>query len=174
MHRSHRLELPLASLALAASFAFGLACSGGSSSPTDDHAADGGGIDDAAGEGDASATGDGATASDASTHDASNANDAAPPHDAAAQDSASHGGDASCTPFCGSMACGDDGCGGSCGSCPASYTCVINGTCQLNPGSQCGNATCGSAASCCHCNGQPICYALMPHMTCADLGAGCN
>ena len=78
-----------------------------------------------------------------------------------------------CMPFCGSAVCGDDGCGGSCGTCPSGYTCVVNGTCQENPGSVCGNATCGDAASCCHCNGQPICYALQPGTTCADLGSGC-
>ena len=77
-------------------------------------------------------------------------------------------------PYCGSAVCGDDGCGGSCGTCPSGYTCVVNGTCQENPGSVCGNATCGDAASCCHCNGQPICYALPPGSTCADLGSGCN
>jgi hypothetical protein len=91
----------------------------------------------------------------------------APGHDAPAPV------DVACTPFCGQMVCGDDGCGGSCGTCPTPYTCVINGTCQLDPGSVCGNATCGSAASCCHCNGQPICYSLPPGLLCTDIGSGC-
>jgi hypothetical protein len=78
-----------------------------------------------------------------------------------------------CTPFCGCAVCGDDGCGGSCGTCPGQYTCVVNGTCQLDPGSVCGPATCGSAASCCHCNGTPTCFALPPGELCTDLGAGC-
>ncbi len=84
------------------------------------------------------------------------------------------GGQCQCTPFCGTRTCGDDGCGGSCGTCPADYTCVINGSCQKDPGSQCGVAVCGSAASCCHCNGQPLCYALSSGMTCEGLGAGCH
>jgi hypothetical protein len=79
-----------------------------------------------------------------------------------------------CTPFCGTQDCGDDGCGGSCGTCPSLYTCVIHGTCQKNPGSVCGAVTCGSAASCCHCNGSPICFTLSSGQTCAALGAGCS
>lgn len=79
-----------------------------------------------------------------------------------------------CTPFCGTQDCGDDGCGGSCGTCPSLYTCVVHGTCQKNPGSLCGTVTCGSAASCCHCNGSPICLALSSGQTCEALGAGCN
>jgi len=83
-------------------------------------------------------------------------------------------GKCQCTPFCGGRVCGDDGCSGTCGTCPSQYTCVVNGTCQKDPGSQCGTAVCGSAASCCHCSGQPLCYALPPGSTCETLGAGCN
>jgi hypothetical protein len=79
-----------------------------------------------------------------------------------------------CTPFCGTQDCGDDGCGGSCGTCPSLYTCVVHGTCQKDPGSLCGTVTCGSAASCCHCSGNPICFALSSGETCEGLGAGCN
>jgi hypothetical protein len=83
-------------------------------------------------------------------------------------------GKCQCTPYCGGRVCGDDGCGGTCGTCPSLYTCVVNGSCQKDPGSQCGTPVCGSAASCCHCNGQPLCYALPPGSTCESLGAGCN
>lgn len=38
------------------------------------------------------------------------------------------GGVCGCVPDCKNMACGDDGCGGSCGSCGAGLTCV-NGAC---------------------------------------------
>ncbi|MDP6945536.1 MAG: hypothetical protein QF464_15415, partial [Myxococcota bacterium] len=37
--------------------------------------------------------------------------------------------DVNCTPFCEDLACGDDGCGGSCGECEESMTCV-QGLCQ--------------------------------------------
>ena len=94
-------------------------------------------------------------------------------HDAGAKDSGGTDGKP-CTPFCGSAVCGDNGCNGSCGNCPNKYTCVVNGTCQLDPGSVCGSATCGSAASCCHCNGVPICYPLSGTMTCESLGSGCS
>jgi hypothetical protein len=45
---------------------------------------------------------------------------------------ASDGGpppDATCTPVCMSQACGDDGCGGACGQCPAGQSCVAPGQC---------------------------------------------
>jgi hypothetical protein len=56
-----------------------------------------------------------------------------------------------CTPDCGGRTCGDDGCGGSCGSCAASKVCV-SGTCQ--PGSTSafacpGSADCQTGESCC-------------------------
>ena len=42
-----------------------------------------------------------------------------------------------CTPQCAGMACGGDGCGGSCGSCPPGETCNNqNGSCE-SPGSGC-------------------------------------
>jgi serine/threonine-protein kinase len=36
-------------------------------------------------------------------------------------------------------------------------------------GGQCGNTVCGSAASCCSCRGQPICFSLAPGATCASI-----
>lgn len=42
--------------------------------------------------------------------------------------------DPSCTPSCGGKECGDDGCGGSCGDCPASHTCNIStNLCMCTP-----------------------------------------
>ena len=38
-----------------------------------------------------------------------------------------------CTPDCGGKTCGDDGCGGSCGTCAAGETCGAGGTCEGEP-----------------------------------------
>ncbi len=35
-----------------------------------------------------------------------------------------------CTPRCSGKTCGDDGCGGSCGACPANQTCLATGQCS--------------------------------------------
>ena len=35
-----------------------------------------------------------------------------------------------CTPSCLAKLCGDDGCGGSCGTCPGGFTCTALGTCE--------------------------------------------
>jgi len=58
-----------------------------------------------------------------------------------------------CVPQCGVYPCGDDGCGGSCGTCPDSGTCVVSEPfcylpgqcaeereCVVKPGDMCGNA----------------------------------
>ncbi len=47
---------------------------------------------------------------------------------------------ADCTPDCTGRICGDDGCGGTCGDCPAGSGCTIGGQC--NPADQAG--TCAS------------------------------
>ncbi|GEM_PF-4702092 len=47
---------------------------------------------------------------------------------------------ATCTPDCAGMECGDDGCGGTCGTCPAGESCV-GGGCEAPP-------ACDSAADC--------------------------
>ena len=44
-----------------------------------------------------------------------------------------------CVPKCAGKACGSDGCGGSCGSCPAGHLCQ-NGACVCQPA--CGGASC--------------------------------
>ncbi len=48
-----------------------------------------------------------------------------------------------CTPNCAGKACGDNGCGGICGTCPANANCVA-GMCKTTGcTSQCDNKTCG-------------------------------
>jgi hypothetical protein len=45
------------------------------------------------------------------------------------QDTGGDSGGTGCTPDCAFMLCGDDGCGGSCGSCAANEVCDDSGTC---------------------------------------------
>jgi MYXO-CTERM domain-containing protein len=65
-----------------------------------------------------------------------------------------------CTPVCTGKQCGDDGCGGSCGTCEAGKSCT-NGQCgaaQCQPactGKQCGDDGCGG--SCGTCGAGQIC-----------------
>jgi MYXO-CTERM domain-containing protein len=46
-----------------------------------------------------------------------------------------------CVPACTGRQCGPDGCGGSCGTCPATDTCSAAGECVCTP--QCAGKTCG-------------------------------
>ncbi len=65
---------------------------------------------------------------------------------------------APCVPACDGLACGDDGCGGLCGTCPADRFCVAGAcvTCQPNCLSrQCGDDGCGG--SCGSCGADQIC-----------------
>ena len=67
---------------------------------------------------------------------------------------------APCKPDCSGKACGDDGCGGSCGSCPSGHTCSASGTCTCVPdcsGKACGPDACGG--TCGSCPGGKICTA---------------
>ena len=52
-----------------------------------------------------------------------------------------------CTPQCAGKACGNDGCGGSCGTCSGGATCSGSGTCQC-PTSLCSGICCGSGQTC--------------------------
>jgi hypothetical protein len=60
-----------------------------------------------------------------------------------------------CTPNCTGKVCGDDGCGGSCGTCPGAQDVCQNGQCicvpQCAPANACGangcNGSCGTCAS---------------------------
>ena len=105
----------------------------------------------------------------------------------------SHSGDPSggyplaceaCTPVCAGKACGDDGCGGSCGNCPSGFACTA-GACACAPacnGKACGadgcGGTCGSCPANHSCNaiGQCIpfgaCVPSCSGKACGDDGCG--
>ena len=56
-----------------------------------------------------------------------------------------------CAPDCTNKHCGDDGCGGSCGTCPTGETCAANGQCLCAPdcaGKECGDDGCGGECDC--------------------------
>ena len=65
-----------------------------------------------------------------------------------------------CVSECGGKSCGSDGCGGSCGDCPAEYSCDGNGICQHDAcvsdctGKQCGDDGCGGECGVCTACGQ--------------------
>lgn len=72
-----------------------------------------------------------------------------------------------CTPECVGKQCGDNGCGGSCGSCPAGFVCNIYGYCNCAPqctNKQCGSDGCGGSCGTCPtgsvCNWQGACVCL--------------
>ena len=80
-----------------------------------------------------------------------------------------------CTPACGGRECGDDGCGGVCGSCAADETCTKGGSCAgltaCTPdcgGHECGDDGCGGSCGKC-----PIGFACGEDGACLDL-AGCE
>lgn len=58
-----------------------------------------------------------------------------------------------CAPDCEARTCGDDGCGGSCGTCDVTETCdASTGTCACTPacdGKECGDDGCGSTCGTC-------------------------
>ncbi|HEY8430844.1 MAG TPA: hypothetical protein VIL20_20835 [Sandaracinaceae bacterium] len=59
-----------------------------------------------------------------------------------------------CTPSCDGRSCGDDGCGGSCGSCPAGRTCDASGQCVCPAGrTECGGACVDTSRDPSHCGG---------------------
>ncbi|MFT3837960.1 MAG: hypothetical protein QM723_13310 [Myxococcaceae bacterium] len=70
-----------------------------------------------------------------------------------------------CTPQCNGKICGDDGCGGSCGSCPQGTACDASQTCAVcTPdctGKVCGTDGCGGTCGACSgaqtCNGRGQC-----------------
>lgn len=69
--------------------------------------------------------------------------------------------DPGCTPDCSGKECGDDGCGGSCGTCESDETCSSAGKCEAGPctpdcsGKECGDDGCGG--SCGSCDSGEIC-----------------
>jgi len=89
----------------------------------------------------------------------------------------------SCTPSCSDRACGDDGCGGSCGSCPSGYFCS-SGACVSSctpscSGLSCGDDGCGGSCGTCpsgyFCSGgecAPSCTPSCSGRTCGSDGCG--
>jgi len=88
-----------------------------------------------------------------------------------------------CVPNCTGKECGDDGCGGSCGTCQQG-TCNAQGKCECTPdctGKECGDDGCGDSCGTCTdpakpiCNAQGVCEACTPDCTgkeCGDDGCG--
>lgn len=89
-----------------------------------------------------------------------------------------------CQPSCQGKACGPDGCGGSCGTCPAGYGCV-NGNCikECTPkceGKLCGDDGCGGSCGKCpegySCDAfgkcQPLCTPSCAGKECGPDGCG--
>ena len=91
---------------------------------------------------------------------------------------------APCAADCAGKACGDDGCGGTCGSCPQGESCqngeCVGGACQPDcAGQQCGDDGCGGTCGSCpqgqNCqNGKCIggCQPECAGMQCGDDGCG--
>ncbi len=86
-----------------------------------------------------------------------------------------------CTPSCLGKACGNDGCGGTCGNCPNGFLCTTDGKCGCIPqceGKVCGNDGCGStcgdcgAAEQCNAAGQCECKPKCEGKNCGDNGCG--
>jgi hypothetical protein len=86
-----------------------------------------------------------------------------------------------CTPNCSNKACGDDGCGGSCGSCGTHQTCSAANQCVCAPscsGKSCGDDGCGGSCGSCGSNrtcsaaGQCVCAPNCSGKVCGDDGCG--
>ncbi len=85
-----------------------------------------------------------------------------------------------CTPNCLGKHCGFDGCGGSCGICPAGSECDAAGKCECVPscdGKQCGTDGCGGDCGDCgsgtYCqDNQCICQPSCAGKQCGDDGCG--
>jgi hypothetical protein len=76
-----------------------------------------------------------------------------------------------CTPDCDALTCGDDGCGGTCGTCSGADTCYLGNCCTPTCISgKCGGDTCGGECLCA--NGE-TCDDGYCVPACSDLGEGC-
>ena len=78
-----------------------------------------------------------------------------------------------CFPDCEGHQCGDDGCGGSCGTCEAEATCNDRGRCVLPCQADCTDRVCGGdgcGGSCGDCDGGLACLAgtCVEAFTCSD------
>ncbi|HSA24024.1 MAG TPA: SUMF1/EgtB/PvdO family nonheme iron enzyme, partial [Myxococcota bacterium] len=74
-----------------------------------------------------------------------------------------------CVPACGQRVCGDDGCGGSCGTCPANSSCSAAGDGCVCVGPGCGLACCAAGDVCA---AQGCCSPACGGRTCGDDGCG--
>ena len=84
---------------------------------------------------------------------------------------------APCQPSCTGVECGDDGCGGSCGSCPEAAPFCSGGLCATScvpqcSGRECGDDGCGGSCGLCgadlSCSGDGICVSLCGDGLCAS------
>ncbi len=75
-----------------------------------------------------------------------------------------------CTPNCAERICGDDGCGGHCGTCPGDMVCLTDGTCTAA-------LACGSDESIGTCQGDNLVYCAdgcPVTVACAHFGQRCG
>ncbi|MBM4371861.1 MAG: hypothetical protein FJ098_09415, partial [Deltaproteobacteria bacterium] len=79
---------------------------------------------------------------------------------------------ADCIPSCVGKACGEDGCGGSCGTCTGAQESCVQGTCVCQgacTGKACGPDGCGgSCGDCLDCDGHAADYLCTAAGTCID------
>ena len=78
---------------------------------------------------------------------------------------------AACTPKCVGKKCGDDNCGGECGSCPDGQTCKADGSACLSA-SLCGNQVCDAGESTTTCPGDCPCVKKCEGKACGSDGCG--
>ena len=84
-----------------------------------------------------------------------------------------------CVPDCDGLDCGDDGCGGSCGSCEGQAACM-SGQCECVPAcdeTDCGDDGCGGSCGSCEgqaacMSGQCKCFPACEGKECGDDGCG--
>ncbi len=93
--------------------------------------------------------------------------------------------DPGCTPNCLGKVCGDDGCGGSCGTCPQSTPYCVNGQCQsgtggIEPDCLCSLTTCigetcdDGLGGTCYGQEQPDCDGEYGTIQCGEPENGCG
>ncbi|MBI5607281.1 MAG: hypothetical protein HY902_00205 [Deltaproteobacteria bacterium] len=78
---------------------------------------------------------------------------------------------AECVPACGSKKCGDNGCGGVCGTCDSASSCNASGQC-LPKGPVCGNGSCEAGETYGNCPGDCPCVPQCGTKKCGDNGCG--